>query len=108
MVAGLGLLWSAHAISKVFGRFWLTLHGRSSLSCMPQLNPTTLGLAVSDLSEVAALATYFVVVAPPTTHCNTGEPSNMKSYQSRGWCDRSLGVAAALGSVAAAHHQVSA
>ncbi|KAL3928677.1 MAG: hypothetical protein SGPRY_002286 [Prymnesium sp.] len=57
-------------------------------SCIPQLNPTTLGLAVSDLSEVAALASYLVVVAPPTTHCDSHEPSNMTSYQSRGWYER--------------------
>ncbi|KAL3920924.1 MAG: hypothetical protein SGPRY_005079, partial [Prymnesium sp.] len=62
-------------------------------SCMPQLNRTTLGLAVSDLSEVAALASYFVVVAPPTTHCDSQEPSDMTSYQSRGWYDRDLGLA---------------
>ncbi|KAL1515118.1 hypothetical protein AB1Y20_004181 [Prymnesium parvum] len=55
-------------------------------SCMPQQNPTTLSLAVSDLSEVAALASYFVVVTPTTTHTNTLATCDTASYQSRGWC----------------------
>ncbi|KAL1520672.1 hypothetical protein AB1Y20_022242 [Prymnesium parvum] len=55
-------------------------------SCMPQLNPTTLSLAVSDLSEVAALATYFVVIAPPAVHLDTQQLCDMETYQRRGWC----------------------
>ncbi|KAL1499200.1 hypothetical protein AB1Y20_013708 [Prymnesium parvum] len=55
-------------------------------SCMPQLNQTTLGLAVSDLSEVACLATFFVVVAPPTLHQDSGAKCDLISYQARGWC----------------------
>ncbi|KAL1520605.1 hypothetical protein AB1Y20_022180 [Prymnesium parvum] len=55
-------------------------------SCMPQLNSTTLSLAVSDLSEVAALASYFVVVAPAAVHTDTKTVCDMESYQSRGWC----------------------
>jgi len=55
-------------------------------SCMPQQNPTTLSLAVSDLSEVAALASYFVVVTPTTIHCDTHLICDTASYQSRGWC----------------------
>jgi len=55
-------------------------------SCMPQLNQTTLGLAVSDLSEVACLATFFVVVAPPTMHQDSRAKCDLISYQARGWC----------------------
>lgn len=56
-----------------------------SCSCMPQLNSTTLKLAVSDLAEVAALATYLVVVCPPAVHSDTKDMCDMASYQSRGW-----------------------
>eukprot|EP00966_Prymnesium_polylepis_P108780 2518021-Prymnesium_polylepis.1 len=55
-------------------------------SCMPQRNSTTLRLAVSDLSEVASLATYFVVTAPPVVHADTGEACDTSTYQARGWC----------------------
>jgi len=55
-------------------------------SCMPQRNGNTLSLAVSDLSDVAAVAGYFVVVAPSTMHVNTGLECDLSTYQARGWC----------------------
>ncbi|KAL1520610.1 hypothetical protein AB1Y20_022184 [Prymnesium parvum] len=55
-------------------------------SCLPQLNRTTLSLAVSDLSEIASIATFFVVIAPPTVHHDTDTICDIMSYQSRGWC----------------------
>lgn len=58
---------------------------RALNSCMPQLNGNTLGLAVSDLSEIAALASYFVVVAPDTMHMDTNLECSMRTYQTRGW-----------------------
>ncbi|KAL1520688.1 hypothetical protein AB1Y20_022257 [Prymnesium parvum] len=54
-------------------------------SCLPQLNRTTLSLAVSDLSEVAAIATYFVAIVPPSLHQDTQRTSDILSYQLRGW-----------------------
>ncbi|KAL1514916.1 hypothetical protein AB1Y20_003996 [Prymnesium parvum] len=72
----------AEQSSTNFKDVWVWL----DYSCMPQQNPTTLALAVSDLSEVAALASYFVVVTPTATHADTLEQCDTASYQSRGWC----------------------
>lgn len=63
----------------------LKMHCCPSRSCMPQLNKHTRRLAAADLAEIAALSTYFVVVAPNTPHCDKGCKCDLTSYQSQGW-----------------------
>mmetsp|Transcript_25284 Transcript_25284/g.65317 ORF Transcript_25284/g.65317 Transcript_25284/m.65317 type:complete len:451 (+) Transcript_25284:1-1353(+) len=53
---------------------------------IPQENSTVKGLAISSLPAYAAAADYFLIVAPPCTHADTGAACDLESYQRRGWC----------------------
>ncbi|KAL3892752.1 MAG: hypothetical protein SGPRY_014821, partial [Prymnesium sp.] len=73
-----------HQIIRQSGRplekTWIWL----DYSSMPQRNGVTMGLVLTDLSEIAPVCTHFVVIAPETIHLDTSEQCGMDSYQSRG------------------------
>jgi len=53
--------------------------------CIPQRNPTLMQLSIASLGVYSSFATYFVIVAPATTHFDRGTPCNMSTYEKRGW-----------------------
>ena len=64
----------------------------------PQANEHLKSLSISSLGAYASSCRYFVVVAPPTTHVDTGLPADVSSYAKRGWVsvDGSLAIGGLL------------
>ena len=54
-------------------------------SSIPQKNKSSQLAAIDSIANYAALSKQFIVVAPETTHYNTGMPCDAKSYLGRGW-----------------------
>mmetsp|Transcript_3990 Transcript_3990/g.12676 ORF Transcript_3990/g.12676 Transcript_3990/m.12676 type:complete len:1287 (-) Transcript_3990:1959-5819(-) len=65
---------------------------------IPQANEHLKSLSISSLGAYASSCRYFVVVAPPTTHVDTGLPADVSSYAKRGWVsvDGSLAIGGLL------------
>ena len=42
--------------------------------------------AIKSIPYYIERSSYFIVVAPATTHQDTGKPCNLESWRSRGWC----------------------
>ena len=55
-------------------------------SCIPQANASVQNLAIRSLAVYASSATYFIVVAPKTTHADLDNVCDLDTYQRRMWC----------------------
>lgn len=53
---------------------------------IPQRTHATQLQAISSIATYAAISKFFIIVAPETTHADTGVPLGANSYLSRGWC----------------------
>ncbi|KAL1521120.1 hypothetical protein AB1Y20_022674 [Prymnesium parvum] len=57
---------------------------------IPQQHTGLQILAISSLPVYAALANYFLVVAPTAVHATTGKECDLSTYVRRGWCRAEL------------------
>jgi len=55
-------------------------------SSIPQKNESSQLSAIDSIGNYAALSKHFIVVAPETIHCNTGDLCDSQTYRGRGWC----------------------
>jgi hypothetical protein len=55
-------------------------------SCIPQANTSTQNLAIRSLAAYASSATYFIIIAPETSHADLDDTCNLDTYQKRMWC----------------------
>lgn len=53
---------------------------------IPQTNDTCKLSAISSIATYAAFAKYFIVIAPKTSHADTGATCDGETYSQRGWC----------------------
>lgn len=83
------MTWGRKALSvsprkiKEFGRcgfVWFDIFS------VPQNNPEKQGLAIASISSYVADAGMFIVLAPGGVKHETGRPSDLSTWASRGWC----------------------
>lgn len=55
-------------------------------SCIPQANSSTQNLAIRSLAAYASSATFFIIIAPETTHAELDDTCDLDTYQKRMWC----------------------
>lgn len=55
-------------------------------SCIPQANSSTQNLAIRSLAAYASSATYFIIIAPETSHADLENTCDINTYQKRMWC----------------------
>ena len=55
-------------------------------SCVPQCSAELTRLSIRSLALYAASCAYFVSVAPPAVHHDTGAALDAATYRRRGWC----------------------
>jgi len=70
---------------------------------IPQLTAATQRQAISSISTYAAVARYFIVVAPETQHADSEASIGQDSYLSRGWCRLEQWAAMAASGAGMAH-----
>lgn len=54
--------------------------------CIPQKNKHLQKQSISALGLYASCSSQFIILAPETKHCDSGNVANVVTYESRGWC----------------------
>lgn len=78
------MLKAVKALSSKFGHKDEDVYIWIDYSCIPQKNKSSQLAAIDSIANYAALSKYFIVVAPETTHHNTGLTCDAQTYLGRG------------------------